>query len=87
MRSTMNNTKKVIRDFLGELDDRIIKVEDDQSLLEEGIIDSLKMVELLSFIEGRYGVVVDDDELIPENFETLNAMVNFLEQKTGMAQK
>jgi len=83
----MNNTKKVIRDFLGELDDRIIKVEDDQSLLEEGIIDSLKMVELLSFIEGRYGVVVDDDELIPENFETLNAMVNFLEQKTGMAQK
>jgi acyl carrier protein len=83
----MNNTKKVIRDFLGELDDRIIKVEDDRSLLEEGIIDSLKMVELLSFIEGRYGVVVDDDELIPENFETLNAMVNFLEQKTGMAQK
>ena len=87
MRSTMNNTKKVIRDFLGELDDRIIKVEDNQSLLEEGIIDSLKMVELLSFIEGHYGVVVDDDELIPENFETLNAMVNFLEQKTGMTQK
>ncbi len=87
MRPTMKNTKKVIRDFLGELDDRIIKVEDDQSLLEEGIIDSLKMVELLSFIEGRYGIVVDDDELIPENFETLNAMVNFLEQKTGMAQK
>ena len=87
MRSTMNNTKKVIRDFLGELDDRIIKVEDDRSLLEEGIIDSLKMVELLSFIEGRYGIVVDDDELIPENFETLNAMVNFLEQKTGMTQK
>ncbi|MBI1929185.1 acyl carrier protein [Candidatus Poribacteria bacterium] len=83
----MNNTKKVIRDFLGELDGRIIKVEDDQSLLEEGIIDSLKMVELLSFIEGRYGVFVDDDELIPENFETLNAMVNFLEQKTGMTQK
>lgn len=74
--------KKAIRDFLSELDGRIIKVSDDQSLLEAGIIDSLKMAELLSFIEDRYGIAVDDDELIPENFETLNAIVNFLEQKT-----
>ena len=80
----MSKNKKTIRDFLRKLDSRIAKVKDDQSLLKEGIIDSLKMVELLSFIEQCYSVVVDDDELVPENFETITAIVNFLEQKISV---
>lgn len=78
----MNSYPKAIRKFLSNLDKHINDISDDQSLLEAGVVDSLKMVELLSFIEEQYGIVIDDDELIPENFETIAAIADFLEQKS-----
>ena len=83
----MSLEKEQIREFLQKMDNRILKVSDDDSLLTTGIIDSLKMVELLSFIEKSYGITVDDDELSPENFETVNSIVSFLEQKKMNEQK
>ena len=76
--------KQDLREFLLKLDSRIENVKDDDSLLTTGIIDSLKMVELLGFIETNYGIKVDDDELSPENFETVNSIVSFLSQKKGI---
>ena len=77
----MSSERKEIRDFLKKMDNRITNVKDDDSLLTTGIIDSLKMVELLAFIEKNYKITVDDDELSPENFETINSIIGFLEQK------
>ena len=74
-------TNDEIRKFLQKKDSRTSTVTDDDSLLTSGIVDSLKMVELLSFIEKTYNITIDDDELSPDNFETINAIVNFLKNK------
>ena len=56
-------------------------VSDTDSLVDHGVIDSLTMMELIGFLERTYGIQVTDDELIPENFETLSAIANFVNQK------
>jgi acyl carrier protein len=43
-------------------------------LLEWGVLDSLNMVALLSFIESRFGVVIPDDDVVPQNFFTVAAI-------------
>ena len=78
----MGNLREEIRRFLQKDDDRIENISDDESLLTAGIIDSLKMLNFLSFLEKAYNISIDDDELSPENFETINLIVSFLEGKT-----
>ena|SRR3972149_7912190 len=56
-------------------------LRDDESLFEAGIIDSLGVLQLVSFMEEKCNVVVEDEELIPENFETINKLVDFIEKK------
>ena len=58
-------------------------LDPDEDLLEQGIIDSLGIMRLVVFMEETYGIAVADEEIIPENFQTLNNMVNFIEQKLG----
>ncbi|MGO9376870.1 MAG: acyl carrier protein [Syntrophobacteraceae bacterium] len=53
----------------------------DEDLLERGLIDSLGMMKLIVFIEETSGITVNDEEIIPDNFQTLNSMVKFIEQK------
>jgi acyl carrier protein len=49
--------------------------------LLEGLIDSTSMLRLVLFIEERFGVRVEDDELVPENFETIRSLAEFVERK------
>ena len=49
-------------------------IDPDASLLKSGIIDSLTLLQLIAFIEETFGVTLEDDELLPDNFETLNTM-------------
>jgi acyl carrier protein len=56
-------------------------VAHDEDLLE--IIDSLGIVELISFLEGKYGIKVDDEDLDPENFRSVDNIVVFVERKGG----
>lgn len=53
----------------------------DEDLLEQGIIDSLGLLKLVVFIEKTHGIKVMDEEIVPENFQSLNSMVKFIEQK------
>lgn len=53
----------------------------DEDLLEKGIIDSLGIMKLILFMEETFRIAVTDDEIVPENFQTLNNMVKFVEQK------
>lgn len=50
-------------------------------LLCSGILDSLTLLRLVVMIEERFGVAVEDGELIPDNFETINRIKAFLESK------
>ena len=56
-------------------------LEDDTSFLENGIIDSTGILELITFLEEKFEINVKDDELIPENLDSLNNVVGFLEKK------
>ena len=53
----------------------------DEDLLEKSIIDSLGIMKLVLYMEDTFGIKVNDDEIVPENFQTLNNMVKFIEQK------
>ena len=57
-------------------------VADDESLLASGVIDSLVVLELTSYIQIKYDVQIDEDDLIPENFESLLAMSSYIESKS-----
>ena len=56
-------------------------LQDDTSFLEEGIIDSTGVLELVTFLEEDFGIQVDDEELIPENLDSINNVTTYLEQK------
>jgi acyl carrier protein len=71
----------VVDNFLYGRDDHTLG--DDVSFLEKGIIDSTGVLELVSFIEEKYNVSVDDEELIPDNFDTLNNISSYVVKKMG----
>lgn len=53
----------------------------DESLLDSGVLDSASILELVSFLEERFDFAIDDEELVPDNFETINAIVALVTSK------
>lgn len=51
----------------------------DEDLLELGIIDSLGLMKLISFMEEDFGIRIPDEEVIPENFQSLTSMARLVE--------
>ena len=77
-----------VRNFLAEnfpLGEDPGSLPGDASLLEAGIIDSTGVLELVGFIEETYGVRVEDEELLPENLDSINSIVAFVERKRAAA--
>jgi acyl carrier protein len=56
---------------------------DAQSFLDSGIIDSTGILELVAFLERTYGLQVGDDELIPDNLDSIDKISGFLQAKLG----
>lgn len=54
---------------------------DDDSLLEQGVIDSTGVLELVAFIESEFQVTLDDADLVPENLDSINSLLRFIEAK------
>jgi len=80
------NIKEQIREFIIDallLDADESELEDDVSLLDEGVVDSTGVMELAAFVEDSFGVRVDDGEVVPENFDSVNNLVRFVERKTA----
>ncbi len=81
----MSETRDKIRDFIVENflfggDDGLT---DETSFLDEGIIDSTGILELVNFLEEEFEIAVDDDELIPENLDSIKNVVGYLKQKVA----
>jgi len=55
------------------------------SLLELGIIDSTGVLELVSFLEQKYGFTIQDEELVPENLDSIDRLVQFVRRKAEVA--
>jgi acyl carrier protein len=56
-------------------------LDPDEDLLEQRIIDSMGILKLVVFLEKTNGIQVLDEDVIPENFQSLNSMVKLVEQK------
>ena len=58
---------------------------DDDSLQEKGVIDSTGVLELVSWLEDTYRVKIGDNELLPENLDSINRLARFIEGKKQVA--
>ena len=76
--------REIIRKFIHEnfILDEGAPLQDEDSLLEKGIIDSTGVLELVAFIEEKYGITVEDEELTPENLDSIRNIAEFIRQKT-----
>ncbi len=79
----MKDVKDKIKNFIIEnfLFGETEGLKDDTSFLEEGIIDSTGILELVNFIEEEFEIAVDDEELIPENLDSINNVTVYVEKK------
>ena len=81
----MDAMRDKIRDFIVENflfgDDQDLK--NDTSFLESGIIDSTGILELVTFLDETFNVEIADEELVPENLDSINLIVAFLTRKVG----
>lgn len=59
------------------------KVDRDDSLVETGVIDSLGILELVDFVETRFELRIPEDELLPENLDSIGNITRYLAQKLG----
>lgn len=58
-------------------------LKDTDALLESGILDSMGIMKLLSFLEEKFSVSLESGELTPENFETVKSIAGLIESKTA----
>lgn len=76
--------KQQIIDFITTnflFDDTRKGLDEKDSLLETGVIDSTGVLELIAFIEETYGIKIEDEEIIPENLDTILDITYFIERK------
>jgi len=80
----MNNSHQKIRDYIVDNflfgDDQ--GLDNDTSFLDNGIIDSTGILELVLFLDKEFKIQIADEELLPENLDSINRIVGFLSQKT-----
>jgi acyl carrier protein len=62
-----------------------IDLEPNDSLLERGVIDSTGVLELVAFLEERYAIKVEDNEVIPQNLDSIESISNYVNRKLSCA--
>ncbi len=78
--------RKKLKDFITEtflIGSDIKSLGDSDSLMEKEIIDSTGVLELTSFIEEDFEITVEDNELTPDNLDSIDKLVNFIQGKLG----
>ena len=58
-------------------------LDDNHSLMEGGILDSTGILELSAFLEATFKIIIKDEEFLPENLDTLNAISAYIQRKTN----
>lgn len=71
----------ILENFLYTSDEG--KLQNDDSFLEEGIVDSTGILELLLFVEETFDIMVEDEEVLPDNFDSVERLTRYVKAKTG----
>lgn len=83
----MSDTASRIRTFIisNFLFGKDSGLSDDASFLENGIVDSTGVMELVAFLEKEFGIKIDDHELVPDNLDSIQSTTAFVARKSGKA--
>jgi len=79
----LNETKQQIRDFVLNLAEQkgITTVADGDNLTQNGVVDSLAIFRVIMFLEDTFGIRVPDEEILTENFESVEGIERFVDAK------
>jgi acyl carrier protein len=79
------NIKDTVRQFIREnfYIGNPDALADNASLLEHGIVDSTGILEVVAFLEKAFAIRVDDADMVPENLDTIDGIVAYIERKRG----
>lgn len=80
------NSRETIRQYLAEnflFSSNGYNLGDDASLLDAGIVDSTGVVELVLFVEDQFHIEVDDNDIVPDNFDSVDNLVAYVGSKTS----
>ena len=81
----MQDIKKTVREYILQnflMGDMGVQLEDDQSFLDHHILDSTGFIELVTFLETTWKFRIQDEEMIPENLDSLDNIERFVRSKT-----
>ena len=84
--ATSDDIKKKLREFI--IDTFLIADEDEElndsdSFMQTGLIDSTGILEVITYLESEFTISVEDDEMIPDNLDSVDNLVNYVMRKTG----
>lgn len=74
-----------IRKFLGERFPRTQNLNQDDLLLGNGLLDSLGILEVVNFLEQEFKIMIHDEDLLPENFQSVHRLVAFVIRKLNQS--
>ena len=80
----VDKIRQQLREFILEtflFGDNSEQFSDSDSFMEKGIIDSTGVLELTAFLEEKYGVTVEDEELVPANLDSIDNLIGFIDRK------
>jgi acyl carrier protein len=84
----MPNVEQELRQFIAEnfpFGPEGDRLSNDDSFLDQGIIDSTGVLELVTFLEETYDIKVEDEELVPANLDSINRLVQYLGRKLQLS--
>lgn len=65
---------------------KLRKLDDSSALLDEGVLDSLGILELVDYLQAELGIRIDDDDLVPDNFASIDSIAAFVEDRSETAE-
>jgi len=77
----MTNVDEIIRTYIAEnilFSGNGYPYSDDASFLEEGIVDSMNILELVMLAEEKFGITVDDMDIVPDNFDSVGKLAAYI---------
>lgn len=83
----MSSVEDLVRDYIVQnilFSSNGYPYQDDTSFLENGIIDSMNVLELVMFVEQKFAVKVEDAEIVPDNFDSIIKLSAFIRRKQGL---
>ncbi len=84
----MRNVEGMIRTYIAEnmlFSDNGYPHSDSASFLEEGIVDSMGILELMMFVEENFHITVEDEEVVPDNFDSVSSLAAYIRSKSPVA--